>query len=235
MSAERIEQIKNVLSQSAEPMSCDEIAAMLDFILPFGPIPYNSLRVVIEQALATGDSEILKTHPGVYLMRANAGPIELREAQMLRAEGHLDRPGIFTCYGEEWHRNLVEWKFPLELIGSQMMSSTKINFATQIGFYTLGWGIGEPVEFIGFSGERAIGECLFEHTMDRLSGRWKSFSFYGLRPIMPDGSFGPLPESVTLAQAVVSMLSVLVDVGMPRANHRYHDHFSSLEFAQRES
>jgi hypothetical protein len=188
----------------------------------------------IEHAIAGGDNQILKTHLGVHIMRANAKASHLRDAHMLETEGHPDQVGIITCYGEGWHRDRVDWeKTPLELIGSQMLSSTPINFATQIGFYALGWGPGSEVEFIGFSGEQTIGDCLLEHTWDRVSGRWTHFSFYGLRPIFLDGSFGPLPENVSRAEAAASMLSILLDVVQPKVNPRYYDLFSTLEFAQR--
>jgi hypothetical protein len=67
-------------SANATSMSCDEIAAKLHFVLPFGPMPYNSIRLELEQAIACGDSQILKPHPGVYVMRANAGTADLLEA-----------------------------------------------------------------------------------------------------------------------------------------------------------
>jgi len=183
MCAERLDQIKTVLSMSPVPMSCDEIAARLDLISPFGPMPWNSIQTEIERALSAGAGDILATHPGVYVMRANAKAAHLRNAQLLQ--------------------------------------------------YALGWGPGKPVEFIGFSGERSIGECLLEHTTGRVSGRWTHFSYYGLRPVLIDGSFGPLPESVTLAEAATSMFSVLVDVVQPKTNPRYYDTFSTLEFSQR--
>ena len=43
-------------------------------------MPYNSIRLELEQAIACGDSQILKPHPGVYVMRANAGTADLLEA-----------------------------------------------------------------------------------------------------------------------------------------------------------
>ena len=234
MSVERLDQIKNVLSMSPVPMSCDEIAAKLDLIRPFGPMPWNSIQTEIELALSEGAADILATHPGVYVMRANAKVAHLRNAQLLQAQHRSEQLGLITCYGEGWHRDKVDWeRVPLQIIGRQMMNSTPINVANQTGFYVLGWGPGKPVEFIGFSGERSIGECLLEHTTGRVSGRWTHFSYYGLRPVLIDGSFGPLPESVTLAEAATSMFSVLVDVVQPKTNPRYYDTFSTLEFSQR--
>ena len=228
MEFDRLEEIKSVLSKSEKPMSSDEIASKLDF--PRGPMPWNKIQLELEESIARGDSQIVKKYPGIYVMRSNPGTATAHEPQ---TSDHLDLPGVITCYGQDWQRDRVQWNAPVQLIGSQMMTSTEIDFAPQIGFYALGWGLGKAVEFIGFSGKRTIGECLLEHTNDRLSGRWESFSFYGLKPILQDGSFGPLPESVTSTETVASILSILVSVVQPKGNRRYYDMFSTLEFAQK--
>jgi hypothetical protein len=54
-------------------------------IAPFGATPYRSVGAIIEEAIlkAGDDCPFVKTYPGVYILRQNASPAQLRVAKTL--------------------------------------------------------------------------------------------------------------------------------------------------------
>jgi hypothetical protein len=100
-----------------------------------------------------------------------------------------------------------------------------------VGIYALHLK-GGTVIYFGHTGEKTLGECLYEHTQDRLDGLFEKFSFYGFRPIFDDGTVGPLPEKADIRDVMASMLSVLAQVASPKGDQRYVDNFTQLEFIQ---
>jgi hypothetical protein len=236
MSMAPIKSISKMLTEAFEPMDYEEIAVELAIngeIRAFGAMPRNLIYSTIETAIREeGDScAFVKTYPGVYIMRQNAKPAHLTAARACASERVRDQIGIISCYGQSWRRDRVQWKPGPEIIGCQFQESTKIDFCGQIGIYAL-HSENDSVEFVGDTGNSNLGDCLFEHTQGRLSGRWQRFSFYGFRPISDDGSLGQLDVASKSAASLASMRSILVEVANPRANKRCYDWFSTLEFVQ---
>jgi hypothetical protein len=228
--------IAEIISDSSGPMDYGEIASKLaenGKIAAFGAMPYKSVSAIIEDAILKDgdDCPFVKTYPGVYILGKNARPAHLRAAKALPSDFPDPSLGIITCYGQFWHRDRVNWMPSAQIMGCQIPASPKVNFAEQAGIYALHLN-NETVTYIGQTGERTLGECLFDHTRGRINGHFEKFSFYGFRPVLDDGTFGSLPEKADIQEVMASMLSALVEVANPKANRRYFDKFSQLEFAQ---
>ena len=67
------------------------------------------------------------------------------------------------------------------LLGVQQTGSTPVNFTEQVGVYVL-YDVHRPV-YVGRVTEPRIGIRLFDHTRDRLTGRWDRFSWFGVRGV----------------------------------------------------
>ena len=229
--------IEQILSNSSSPIDYEQIAVELadkGMIHPFGVMPRRQICSIIENAIiqAADRCPFVKTYPGVYIARAIASPGQLRAAKKaLLPEMNFNKTGIITCYGQMWSRDRIIWTPKPQIFGCQYQESPKIDFAKQIGIYALHSEDGTPV-YIDYTLEKMLGECLYGHTEDRLSGRWDRFSFYGLLPINEEGSFGPLPSECKIEDVMASMRSIIVEVSQPRATRRYFDYFSTLLFVQ---
>lgn len=81
-----------------------------------------------------------------------------------------------------WQRQSVFWERNLRLLGQQQVGSSPINFGDQRGVYLL--RDRDRVVYFGRSIDRPMGQQLYEHTKDRLNGRWDRFSRYGLKTLM---------------------------------------------------
>ncbi|RPI71466.1 MAG: hypothetical protein EHM38_03830 [Geobacteraceae bacterium] len=233
-----LDKIIHVLSQDSKPMGYEEIAVELaeqGKIAAFGVMPRKQIRTVIDSAiLQEGDGcPIVTTYPGEYLMRKNASPAHLQAAKRMDRKLGTDRLGIITCFGHQWLRERVIWKPKTEIFGCQFQKSPRINFADQTGFYVL-YSEDRSIEYIDYTGDRNLGDCLYEHTLDRLDGRWERFSFFCLKPINDDGTLGPLPVEAKIGDVNVmaSMKSILLELAEPRSNRRHYDYFSTLIFIQ---
>ena len=195
------DRIHDVISKAEEPMDYEQIAVELaeqGNIAEFGVMPRKQICSIVEDAIAkAGDHcAFVRTEPGVYIARKRASSEHLRAARALGPKLAFIPNGIITCYGQVWAREGVTWRSNPVIFGCQFQNSPKIDFSKQVGIYTL-HSNDHALVYTGVSGDRTIGECLYEHTSDRLDGRWNRFSFYGLLPINENGTFGPPPRECT--------------------------------------
>jgi hypothetical protein len=217
-------------------MDYEQIAVELaegGHIAGFGVMPRKQICIIMENAIAKeGDQcPFVRTEPGVYIARKLANSEHFRASQAAGPKLAFNPTGIITCYGQVWARESVTWRSNPVIFGCQFQNSPKINFFKQVGIYTL-HSNDHALVYTGVSGDRTIGECLYEHTSDRLDGRWNRFSFYGLLPINENGTFSPLTRECTIEDITASLQSILVEVSNPPANRRAYDYFSTLEFVQ---
>lgn len=231
-----LNEIIPVISENSEPMSYEEIASELydqGKIAAFGVMPRKQIRTVLDSAILQEgeDCPIVTTHYGEYLMRKNASPAHLRAAKRMHRKLGTDRLGIITCYGQQWRREHVIWKPNPKILGYQFQKSPRINFADQTGFYAL-YSEDRSIVYIDYTGNRNLGDCLYDCT-DRLDVHWERFSFFCLKPINDDGTFGPVPFEAKIDMNVMaSMKSILLGIVEPRLNRRCYDYFSTLLFIQ---
>ncbi len=70
------------------------------------------------------------------------------------------------------------------------------------------------------------------HTVDRLSGRWDRFSWFGLKSVRPDGSLCEPSEAWSYEAVVETLEALLIESLEPPLNRRRGDNFSGAEYIQ---
>jgi predicted GIY-YIG superfamily endonuclease len=129
-----------------------------------------------------------------------------------------------------WQRDLIVWKNEPKLLGKQQVSSKPVDFSKQRGVYIL--YDHHTVIYIGRSTDRPLGKRLYEHTLDRLSGRWNRFSWFGLLDVTSEGNL--IENAVSSSQAIVisTLESILIETLEPPQNRRRGDDLSAIEYIQ---
>ena len=86
--------------------------------------------------------------------------------------------------------------------------------------------------YVGRSTDRPLGQRLYEHTVDRLSGRWDRFSWFGIYGVADDSTLiTEVPEFN--GDAIIQALeSVLIESLEPPLNRRRGDNLTAVEFMQ---
>ena len=230
------ESVLRVLGQCVEPItSCDitESLIMGNESCDLGAMPLREMHNFLENAIAIeGDScPILKVGPG-YILKSNADPdilLDFPEEISIAQKNSGGKSGAVTCYGYSWIREMVYWCSRPKLIGYQFL--TPVDFSEQIGIYILQSQDGK-VKFVGFTADRSLGECLFEHTVDHLEEEWCLFSFFGFRPVANNGIFGRLPESVKMPEILPSIGKIIQEIEKLPSDIPYPDYHVLLRFNQ---
>jgi len=74
---------------------------------------------------------------------------------------------------------------------------------------------------------------LWQHTIDRLNGRWDRFSWFGVYPVREDGSLHTTASfSVDIDTVIITMEAVLIEGLEPRQNRKRGDDLQAVEFIQ---
>ncbi|WP_455134914.1 HTH domain-containing protein [Schaalia cardiffensis] len=143
----------------------------------------------------------------------------------------IENQSIIACYGMYWRRSLVSWNTNPQLLGSLQVGSQAVDFSNQIGVYLL--HDGSRTVYVGQVVAPRLGTRLFEHTRDRLGGRWDRFSWFGVRPVCEDGTLGNIDSGRLMFEAVVDALeAVLIEATEPPLNRRSGNQMTGLEFLQ---
>jgi len=184
-------------------------------------------------------SPFLKTAPGEFMLREKGG-VDVADsksipevAEQTEEETELKQSvGIIRAFGMYWQRELVEWQNLPQILGKQLEEADSVNFCNQKGVYLL--HDGSDVIYAGRALERPLGRRLFEHTFDRLKGRWNRFSWFGLLQVTPDGKLiEPNFEKVTQKDIIITMEALLIEGLEPRQNRKRGDtDFRAIEYVQ---
>ncbi len=135
-----------------------------------------------------------------------------------------------------WERSAVHWQASTQLLGRYDRKSTTVDFAQQTGVYLL--FDGRNVVYAGRTGMRQSGDALarrlYEHTEDRLKGRWDRFSWFGLRTVRDDGALGPVAAgySPTESTLIATLEALLIEAFEPPQNRKRGDTLRDREFIQ---
>ncbi|WP_369066312.1 hypothetical protein [Kocuria carniphila] len=165
----------------------------------------------------------LVTHE-VTTERALAEPEETDEV--------TESAGLISAFGMFWNRNQVDWKKGrnVKILGHQAGEESSVNVASQIGVYLL--HDGARTIYVGRVSAPRLGVRLWEHTKDRLSGRWDRFSWFGLRPVLSDGKLGDPAENFGTDLVVATMEALLIEGLEPPQNRRQGDAMVGQEYQQ---
>lgn len=137
---------------------------------------------------------------------------------------------VIRCFGMYWQRDLVVWRNDSKLFGKQQLLAKAVDFSKQKGIYIL--YDHHTVVYVGRAIDRPLGKRLYEHTLDRLSGRWNRFSWFGLLDVTQEGNLRELSFSATLASMVATLEALLIEALEPPQNRKRGDDFSAIEYVQ---
>lgn len=148
-----------------------------------------------------------------------------------------DEPtGLIRAFGMYWERGAVHWQATTQLLGRYDRKSTPVDFAQQTGVYLL--FDGRDVVYAGRTGLRQSGDALarrlYEHTEDRLRGRWDRFSWFGLRTVRDDGTLGAAASAYDASEAmlIATLEALLIEAFEPPQNRKRGDSLRDREFIQ---
>ena len=199
-----------------------------------GATPANTVAAVIGNSLRDEgeNSPFVRAARGYYGLRsatASAFPVE-EESDATVSPGS----GIINALGMFWERSKVFWKTEPRLLGKQQQDSVPVDFGRQIGVYFLHDAQG--VVYVGRALDQSLGRRLQQHTVDRLSGRWNRFSWFGIYPVESEGTLRTNVDLFDIGVDVVisTLEAVLIEGLEPRQNRRRGDDFQAIEFMQSE-
>lgn len=143
--------------------------------------------------------------------------------------------GIIRAFGMYWGRDSIEWKSSPRILGSLSDKAAEaVDFCNQRGVYFLHDG-GEVI-YVGRALERPLGTRLFEHTFDRLKGRWNRFSWFGVMSLIEEGKIadqGLKTLSANGSDIIITMEALLIEGLEPKQNRKRGDtSFSNIEYIQ---
>lgn len=221
--------IIEVLREADSPMHFSEIAEEISkqkLRKSVGATPANTVASYISKSLSSGQDIFVRTDRGYYALREN---IETKEIEST-SENDEEAAGIVTSIGMYWRLSEVEWKSNPKILGRQQENSDAIDFSGQQGVYLL-HDRGRVI-YVGRSIDRPLGQRLFEHTRDRLNGRWERFSWFGLRKVNASGKLEDPEVTFDAEQIVTAFEAILIESLEPPQNRRRGDHFAAVEYLQ---
>lgn len=232
--------IVKVLEESLEPMHYHDIAqAVIDkgFRVNVGAIPANTVASVLSKSLR---DRVIRVGGGRYTIPGGTSGhyrpvVEVTppaEGDLDPAAGETEEMGLINAFGMFWRRSEVDWRSRTpRLLGVQQSGSQQVDFATQAGVYLL--YDGNRVVYVGRVVEPRLATRLWEHTRDRLTGRWDRFSWFGVRSVTTSGVLSPIPSAGIEVRTLIATMEALLIEGLePPQNRRQGDGFSAVEFLQ---
>nr|WP_207384095.1 winged helix-turn-helix domain-containing protein [Mycolicibacterium komanii]CRL77966.1 hypothetical protein CPGR_04978 [Mycolicibacterium komanii] len=231
------EAILTVLKDARGSMHYAEIAqAIIDneYRVNVGATPAATVSANLSELTRGGSrSPVVKVERGVYALRSKVNEparSEIEGADEAREDSR--QMGLINAFGMFWDRDRVRWTARMaKLLGAQQSGSTPVNFTAQAGVYIL-YDMSRAI-YVGRVIEPRMGLRLFEHTRDRLTGRWNRFSWFGVRGVRDDGELTSMPTGgIGLEGLIATMEALLIEGLEPPQNRRQGDGFNAVEFIQ---
>jgi hypothetical protein len=131
-----------------------------------------------------------------------------------------------------WDRSKILWEAQPRILGQQQAGSTEVNFCEEKGVYLLHDSQG--VVYVGRVSDQNLGRRLYQLTVDRLTGRWTRFSWFGVYPVEQNGMLKTTVDfsRVDINVVIATMEAVLIEGLEPRQNRKRGDDFQAVEFLQ---
>lgn len=239
-----MEAIVRVLKQAGKPMHYTDVAkAILDQKLrkDSGATPAATVnsRISLDIKNRPNETPFARIQPGVFTINTSTTTPTPPEPPLEAEETTEPNAGILQAFGMFWRRENVLWRSAPRLLGQWRRSGTAqngrsadvVDFSDQRGVYLL--HDSQRVVYVGKSADRPIGRRLFEHTTDRLNGRWDRFSWFGIRNVTPTGTLMDPDLSALSAGGVIDTLEALLIEGLepPQNRQRGYD-FTDREYIQ---
>ncbi len=237
--------IKTVLAEANEPMSPAEIADEVverGLRTELGATPSATIGSRIYTSLKTDgiNSPFVRAGKARFMLRSGDAAVsaiaEQAAIEKELTESTAETTGLVNALGMFWEYSKVDWeRTEPHLYGQQQIGSQKVDFCAQRGVYLLHDRQG--VIYVGRVKDRSLGRRLYEHTRDRLRGRWSRFSWFGVYPVEENGSLKTDFDfsHVDIETVIVTMEAVLIEGLEPRQNRKRGDEFRAVEFIQVEA
>ena len=240
------EAIIEVLKKSSKPMSSVEIVAAIKerkLRNVTGNTPEATVGAQIYTSMKRDGEGSSFVQPAPNQFAFKQPTVSAGESQQTNSsnipKNDEDEPkkniGIIRAFGMYWNRDAIEWKSSVRILGGLSdKAGEAVDFCNQRGVYFLHDG-GEVI-YVGRALERPLGTRLFEHTFDRLKGRWNRFSWFGLVNLSEDGKItdqGLKTATATVSDIIITMEALLIEGLEPKQNRKRGDtSFKDIEYIQ---
>jgi len=237
------EAIKKVLAESATPLHSTDIAEQIlsrGYYETNGATPGRTVNSELTSSInhEGAKSPFMRVGRGIFALKNSPAasvtvstPISKQGKLATLAESDVESSdSIIHSFGMYWQRDLVVWRNDPKIYGKQLAHSKRVDFGKQKGIYIL--YDQHTVVYVGRSIDRPLGKRLFEHTIDRLGGRWNRFSWFGLLDVTQEGNLREIPLNTSLASLVATLESLLIEALEPPQNRKRGDDFSAIEYIQ---
>jgi len=202
-----------------------------------GATPANTVATVVTTEIRNKgkDSVFVRTGYGEYILREYTQSTAGRAEGTTEAEAQAEPEeikGIVSAFGMYWRREYVEWSSSnVSLLGVQQLGTKPVDFSDQKGVYML--HDGRAVVYVGRTTDQPLGRRLYQHTVDRLNGRWDRFSWFGVLHVSEKGELSEPDTSTYGLDDWISMMEALLIEGLePPQNRKRGDDFRAVEYLQ---
>lgn len=233
-----------VLQDATEPMSAQGIVQeIVDRKLKtvLGATPWATVAALMSVSINNEGlaSPFVRPEKGHFTLRAKNGvsaastSVSELAKQSPAGQGMFAAKRIVNALGMFWERSKVDWKGPKTKLFGVQSAGKPVDFGSQRGIYLLHDIQG--VLYVGKAQPGPLGQRLWQHTSDRLGGRWTRFSWFGLYPVTEDGTLqtDSTPPSDSAEALVPTLEAILIEALEPRQNSKKGDaNFDDLEFLQ---
>jgi hypothetical protein len=244
-----IDAIKRVLQEEGQALHYEEISQKIiekGYRDKVGATPAASVSSIITTDINNNGekSAFIRVGLGEYYLKKNT-PIVASPQQQMTAEEELAEEqeiqqaaqeiiekGLIKSFGMFWSRDYIFWKNNPRMFGAEQNGATAVDFAGQVGIYML--HDGREVIYVGQAVEQSIIQRLYQHTSDRLGGRWNRFSWFGFRGVKQDGSLTEVKTdyAATIQELTDTFEAILVEGVEPRQNRKRGNSFYGIEYIQ---
>jgi len=224
--------IITVLSESNEPLHYQEITERIlsrGIKSTAGATPSATVNAQLTASIKRDGaaSPFQRVGKGIFTLKASTTALSSPSIE----EPESDASDVaIQGFGMYWQRDLIVWRRQPKLYGRQQVGAKSVDFGAQRGIYIL--YDHHTVVYVGRSVERPLGQRLYEHTLDRLSGRWNRVSWFGLYGVADTGQLVEREQVLSFSSVVTALESILIETLEPPQNRRRGDDFTAVEYIQ---
>jgi hypothetical protein len=244
-----IDAIKKVLQEDGKALHYEEISQKIierGYRDKVGATPAATVVSIITTDINTSGntSAFIRVGLGEYYLKEDTPAVIIPQQQMTPAEElaeeqeikvaaqEIIEKGLIKSFGMFWSRDYIFWKNNPSMFGAEQNGATAVDFAGQVGIYML--HDGREVIYVGQAIEQPIIQRLYQHTSDRLGGRWNRFSWFGFRGVKQDGLLtdSKINYTTTIQELTDTFEAILVEGVEPRQNRKRGNSFYGIEYIQ---